>query len=85
MVIQKVQITTPMLNWLYVYFFLKKIIIKARTKLMIKAIAKMMVKSVPKSFENENCIVYFSYKERHKKLLHLSFQIIYLQIELILH
>ncbi len=84
MVRQKVQITTPMLNWLYVYFFLK-IIINARTKLMIKAIAKMMVKSVPKSFENENCIVYFSYKERHKKLLYLSFQIIYLQIELILH
>ena len=82
MVRQKVQITTPMLNWLYVYFFLK---INARTKLMIKAIAKMMVKSVPKSFENENCIVYFSYKERHKKLLYLSFQIIYLQIELILH
>lgn len=84
MVIQKVQITTPMLNWLYVYFFLK-IIINARTKLMIKAIAKIMVKSVPKSFENENCIVYFSYKERHKNLLYLSFQIIYLQIELILH
>ncbi len=38
---------------------------------MMNPMAKIIVNNVPKSFENENCIVYFSYKEG-TKLLYLS-------------